>query len=72
MNRKTLSRFVMLCLVVVMLVTTIVGSAMAADVQTSADGQFNFTSFVSGLWGENPQPAVLACEGCSGGGGGPL
>ena len=71
MNRKTLSRLVVLCLVVAMLATVVVGSSMAAEQQVSAGSQCNFTSFAIEHWGEFLQPAAIACDGCSGGGGGP-
>jgi len=71
MNRKTLSRILVLSLVVALLATVVVGVAMAAEQQVFVDGQYNFTSFVSELWSGSPEPMVVACDGCSGGGTGP-
>jgi len=60
-----------LSLVVALLATVVVGVAMAAEQQVFADGQFNFTSFAFEHWNKSLQPIAIACEGCSGGGGGP-
>lgn len=71
MNRKTLSRFVILCLVVVMLASAAISTGLVVAGAPASGASFNFTAFrpVQGV--AIPAPAVLACDGCSGGGNGP-
>ncbi|MBT3391030.1 MAG: hypothetical protein HN929_10315 [Chloroflexi bacterium] len=71
MNRKTLSRIVLLSLLVVMLATTAIGTGLSVAGVTPAESPFHFTAFDPAEGDEITVPAALACDGCSGGGGGP-
>ena len=71
MNRKTLSRFVVLCLVVVMLASSAISTGLAVTGAPTSGASFNFTAFGTAQSGAIPAPVILACDGCSGGGNGP-